>query len=115
MDDELGSIRDNNTWKLVDLPNNHKAIGLKWVYKIKKDAEEKLVKHKARLVAKGYVQGLGRSVCSGCKDGIGEITYDSRGSRILEITSYGCEIRVFEWGVRRRRLCETTTGIHQGG
>jgi hypothetical protein len=59
MDEELGSIRDNNTWKLVDLPNNHKAIGLKWVYKIKKDAEGKLVKHKARLVAKGYVQEQG--------------------------------------------------------
>jgi hypothetical protein len=59
MDDELGSIRDNNTWKLVNLPNNHKAIGLKWVYKIKKDAEEKLVKHKARLVAKGCVQEQG--------------------------------------------------------
>jgi hypothetical protein len=59
MDEELGSIRDNNTWKLVDLPNNHKAIGLKWVYKINKDAKEKLVKHKARLVAKGYVQEQG--------------------------------------------------------
>jgi hypothetical protein len=54
--DELGSIHDNNTWNLVDLPNDHKAIGLKWVYKIKKYAEEKLVKHKARLVAKGYIQ-----------------------------------------------------------
>jgi hypothetical protein len=59
MDDELGSIRENNIWKLVDLPNNHKAIGLKWVYKIKKDAEGKLVKYKARLVAKGYVQEQG--------------------------------------------------------
>jgi hypothetical protein len=59
MDDELGSIRDNNTWNLVDLPNNHKAIGLKWVYKIKKDAKGNLVKHKARLVAKGYVQDQG--------------------------------------------------------
>jgi hypothetical protein len=59
MDEKLGSIRDNNTWKLVDLPNNHKTIGLKWVYKIKKDAKEKLVKHKARLVAKGYVQEQG--------------------------------------------------------
>src|SRR3954465_5485954 len=56
MHDELVLIRDNNTWELVDLPNNHKAIGLKWVYKIKKDAEGKLLKHKARLVAKGYVQ-----------------------------------------------------------
>jgi hypothetical protein len=53
MDDELESICNNNTWKLVDLPNNHKAIGLKWVYKIKKDAEGNLVKHKARLVADG--------------------------------------------------------------
>jgi hypothetical protein len=59
MDDELGSIRDNNTWKLVDLHNNHKAIGLKWAYKIKKDVEGNLVKHKARLVAKGYVQEQG--------------------------------------------------------
>jgi hypothetical protein len=59
MDEELVSIRDNNTWKLVDLPNGQKAIGLKWVYKIKKDAEGNLVKHKARLVAKGYVQEQG--------------------------------------------------------
>jgi hypothetical protein len=56
MDEELVSIHDNNTWKLVDLPNGQKAIGLKWVYKIKKDAEGNLLKHKARLVAKGYVQ-----------------------------------------------------------
>src|SRR3954464_11711570 len=34
MDEELGSIQDNKTWKLVNLPNGHKAIGLKWVYKI---------------------------------------------------------------------------------
>jgi transposase InsO family protein len=59
MDEELVSIHDNNTWKLVDLPNGQKAIGLKWVYKIKKDAEGNLVKHKARLVAKGYVQEQG--------------------------------------------------------
>ncbi|XP_073360551.1 uncharacterized protein [Aegilops tauschii subsp. strangulata] len=59
MDEELGSIQDYKTWELVDPPNDHKIIGLKWVYKVKKDAEGNLVKHKARLVAKGYVQEQG--------------------------------------------------------
>jgi hypothetical protein len=33
--------------------------GLKWVYMLKKDAHDTIVKHKARLVAKGYVQKEG--------------------------------------------------------
>jgi hypothetical protein len=37
----------------------HKPIGLKWVYKFKKDVSGMVVKHKARLVAKGYVQREG--------------------------------------------------------
>ena len=59
MDEELGTVRDNKIWELVDLPNGHKSIELKWVYKIKKDVKGNLVKHKARLVAKGYVQEQG--------------------------------------------------------
>lgn len=31
-------------------------IGLKWVFKLKRDATGKVVKHKAKLVAKGYAQ-----------------------------------------------------------
>ncbi|XP_066163729.1 uncharacterized protein [Oryza sativa Japonica Group] len=42
-----------------DLPSGHKAIGLKWVFKVKKDPAGAVVKHKARLVAKGYVQQQG--------------------------------------------------------
>lgn len=37
----------------------HKPIGLKWVFKLKKNSEGEVVKHKARLVAKGYVQKKG--------------------------------------------------------
>jgi transposase InsO family protein len=34
MEEELKSIRDNNTWSLADLPRDQHAIGLKWVYKV---------------------------------------------------------------------------------
>jgi hypothetical protein len=59
MDEERQSITDNHTWELSKLPAGHRAIGLKWVYKLKKDAHGVIVKHKARLVAKGYVQREG--------------------------------------------------------
>nr|GEW07155.1 ribonuclease H-like domain, reverse transcriptase, RNA-dependent DNA polymerase [Tanacetum cinerariifolium] len=56
---QLDSIGRNNTWKLTTLPKGHKAIGLKWVFKTKKDANGDIIKHKARLVAKGYIQEHG--------------------------------------------------------
>ncbi|KAF0925349.1 hypothetical protein E2562_016040 [Oryza meyeriana var. granulata] len=49
----------NQTWRLVPLPPGHRPIGLKWVYKVKKNAAGEVIKHKARLVAKGYVQQPG--------------------------------------------------------
>jgi Reverse transcriptase (RNA-dependent DNA polymerase)/Integrase core domain len=59
MMEEIESINSNKTWSLVDLAKGKKVIGLKWVYKLKKDSEGRVVKHKARLVAKGYVQKQG--------------------------------------------------------
>ncbi|XP_076937758.1 uncharacterized protein LOC143605583 [Bidens hawaiensis] len=59
MNEEIASIERNKTWALVDKPKGFKAIGLKWVYKIKKDAMGRIVKYKARLVAKGYVKKFG--------------------------------------------------------
>jgi hypothetical protein len=54
MCEELQAIKDNHTWLLTDLPANRRAIGLKWVYKVKRDEDGKVVHHKARLVVKGY-------------------------------------------------------------
>ena len=59
MDSEIQSIEKNKTWTLTKLPTGHKPIGLKWVFKIKKNADGEVIKHKARLVAKGYVQKHG--------------------------------------------------------
>jgi hypothetical protein len=59
MVDELDSIKENKTWSLVDLLKGHKAIGLKWVFKLKHDEHGDVVRNKVRLVAKGYVQQQG--------------------------------------------------------
>ncbi|KAD4384336.1 hypothetical protein E3N88_24504 [Mikania micrantha] len=59
MQEELRSIEKNNTWRLVQPPNGVKPIGLRWVYKTKKDAKGNITRYKARLVAKGYVQKQG--------------------------------------------------------
>jgi hypothetical protein len=59
MREELTSIQDNKTWDLCELPKGHRPIGLKWVYKLKRNPSGEIVKHKARLVAKGNVQRQG--------------------------------------------------------
>lgn len=59
MKSELKSIQENDTWCYADLPKGQRAIGLKWVYKVKRDPEGTILKHKARLVAKGYAQKQG--------------------------------------------------------
>ncbi|XP_074322725.1 uncharacterized protein LOC141659696 [Apium graveolens] len=56
MQKELTTLEQNNTWELVSLPPGKKAIGSKWVYKIKYLANGQNERHKARLVAKGYNQ-----------------------------------------------------------
>ena len=42
-----------------NLPSEHKAIGNKWVLKIKRKEDGSIEKYKARLVAKGYTQKEG--------------------------------------------------------
>jgi hypothetical protein len=56
---EMNSIQSNKTWELSSLPTGHRAIGLKWVFKVKKDPQGRIIKHKARLVVKGYAQREG--------------------------------------------------------
>ena len=53
---ELESTTKLDSWELVDLPPGAKAIGLKWIFKIKRNSDESINKYKSRFVAKGYVQ-----------------------------------------------------------
>jgi hypothetical protein len=59
MQEEIDSVERNRTWELADLPQGHRAITLKWVYKLKRNEAGEIVKHKARLVVPGFVQQEG--------------------------------------------------------
>ena len=53
---EYDSLIDNNTWTLVDEPEDQQVLPGKWVYKVKYGANGQVDKLKARYVAKGYAQ-----------------------------------------------------------
>jgi hypothetical protein len=57
--EEFKSIQSAGTWTLAPLPPGRKAIGCKWVFKLKKKADGSIDRYKARLVAKGYAQKEG--------------------------------------------------------
>ncbi|GJV42832.1 zinc finger, CCHC-type containing protein [Tanacetum coccineum] len=50
IDDEIGSIMENNTWVLSDLPPGFKPLGCKWIFKRKMKVDRTIDKFKARLV-----------------------------------------------------------------
>ena len=59
MQSEMDSIHKNGTWELCDLPPGKRAIGTKWVYKLKRRSDGSIDRYKARFVAKGYAQQHG--------------------------------------------------------
>ena len=57
---ELNSLDKNETWEEVDeLPPGRRALGSKWVFRIKRNADGMITRYKARLVVKGYEQREG--------------------------------------------------------
>ncbi|GKA31838.1 zinc finger, CCHC-type containing protein [Tanacetum coccineum] len=56
IDDEIGSIMENNTWVLSDLPHGCKPLGCKWIFKRKMKVNGTIDKFKARLVIQGFRQ-----------------------------------------------------------
>ncbi|GJR72454.1 ribonuclease H-like domain-containing protein [Tanacetum coccineum] len=56
MSAEIAALNRNNTWTITTLPKGRKAIGSKWVYKIKYKSTGNIDRYKVRLVAKGFGQ-----------------------------------------------------------
>jgi hypothetical protein len=46
---------ENGTWQLVQLPASHKAIGSKWVFKVKHNSDSSVECYKACLIAQAFV------------------------------------------------------------
>lgn len=67
MEKEIGSLEDNGTWELVDLPPGRKAIKNRWVFVTKPDSGGETKDHvrgnnkdyRAHVVAKGFTQVAG--------------------------------------------------------
>ncbi|KAL2923679.1 Retrovirus-related Pol polyprotein from transposon TNT 1-94 [Bienertia sinuspersici] len=81
MQKEIDALNKNNTWTFVDLPKGKKAIGSKWVYKVKLKADGTLDRCKARLVAHGCNQKHG-------------VDYEETFSPVIKMTTVRCLIAV---------------------
>ncbi|GJW58600.1 retrovirus-related pol polyprotein from transposon TNT 1-94 [Tanacetum coccineum] len=56
MQEEIHEFEILEVWELVPKPSNVMLINLKWIFKVKLDEYEGVLKNKAWLVAKGYCQ-----------------------------------------------------------
>lgn len=59
MDSEIQSHKQNGTWELVPLPKGKRVVGSRWVYKVKRNESNEVVRYKARIVAQGFTQCYG--------------------------------------------------------
>ena len=59
MVDEMNALKGNGTWRAVYLPVGRKAIGSRWVFKVKHLPNGAIERFKARVVAQGFSQRPG--------------------------------------------------------
>ncbi len=58
MKNEIQSLKNNNTWDIVNVLLNQHVLKGRWVYKVKHDTHDQVSRYKARWVVKGYEQQL---------------------------------------------------------
>ncbi|GKB98024.1 ribonuclease H-like domain-containing protein [Tanacetum coccineum] len=79
MNSEIEALNENQTWFITDLPPGRKAIGNKWIYKIKYKSSGDIDRYKARLVVKS---------CSK-KEGV---DFDETFSHVVKMSTVRCLI-----------------------
>lgn len=58
-EEEIASLRENETWRLEKLPTGNKTVKNKWIFKVKINSSGNPICRKTRLVAKGFSQNEG--------------------------------------------------------
>ena len=56
---EFNSLKQNQTWDLIDLPPGKNIIGSKWTFKHKRGPDGEINTYKVRLIAQGFLQQHG--------------------------------------------------------
>ncbi|KAL5564363.1 hypothetical protein UlMin_027527 [Ulmus minor] len=60
MEEKMQSLKKNDIWEILTIPDKHRVVDCKWIYKLKEgNTPGEQVKYKARLVAKGFTQKEG--------------------------------------------------------
>ncbi|GKE37882.1 putative RNA-directed DNA polymerase [Tanacetum coccineum] len=81
MNNEIDALNINNTWIVCDLPVGRKAVGSKWLLKIKYKSCGDIERYKARVVAKGFSQREG-------------FDYLETFSPVVKMSTVGCMLNV---------------------
>lgn len=81
MNNEMKALYENDTFEIVELPCDRKAIGFKWVFKIKYKSSGDIDRFKARLVVQGFNQ----------KEGV---DFDETFSPVVKIVTIRCVINL---------------------
>uniref|UniRef100_A0A803QET1 Reverse transcriptase Ty1/copia-type domain-containing protein n=1 Tax=Cannabis sativa TaxID=3483 RepID=A0A803QET1_CANSA len=117
MTDEVLALTRNKTYTLVKLPPSKKAIGCKWVYRIKENPDGTINKHKARLVAKGFHQHIGFDFTETFSLVVKQVTTRvvltltlSKGWTMRQL-DVKCQQFIFQWRIARRGVHGATSWI----
>lgn len=53
---EIDELQNQNTWTISPIPQGKVPLKGRWIYNLKTDSEENIIKYKAGWVVKGYNQ-----------------------------------------------------------
>ncbi|GJV50332.1 ribonuclease H-like domain-containing protein [Tanacetum coccineum] len=81
MNQKIDALLRNGNWDLVYLPKGRKAIGSKWIYKIKFRSSGEIDRYKDRLVAQGFGQKKG-------------IDYEKTFSPVVKMVTVRCLLNI---------------------